>query len=211
MRLSLAVIAASLLLALAPAGASAYLSPGEPVADGQVDGWVAVARATWGTEPACPEGVRLDRAQRLPDAGLWAAAEMPGCHISLDPDFYPAPALWTATDAGRAQWAEQMCNVVVHEWGHLLGHAHAADAHDVMAAVVPRVVQACRAEAPRVAPAPRTVPAPRAKRAVSRKAAAKRRPARRGALARKSAHALSHVEGGAVEGLRGGIFPTFAP
>jgi hypothetical protein len=201
MRLSLALVVASLLLALAPAGASAYLSPGEPVADPQVDGWVAVARATWGAEPACPEGVRLDRAQRLPDAGLWAAAEMPGCHISLDPDFYPAPALWTATAAGRAQWGEQMCNVVVHEWGHLLGHAHVDDPHDLMAAVVPRVVPACRAAAP---PVVAKTPAPRARRS-ARKAAAKRRPARR-TLARKSARA--HVLGGEVDGLHGPLAPT---
>jgi hypothetical protein len=188
MRLLLALTATLLLAALAPAGASAYLSPGEPVADPRVEAWAAVARATWGASPVCAEGVRIDRAERLPNAGLWAAAEMPGCHVSLDPDFYPAPALWSATEGGRARWEEQMCNVVVHEWGHLLGRPHAEDPHDVMAVVVPLAVPGCRAGAPQPARA-------------RKPAAAKRRPARR-PPARRSAR--PHVEA-----VHGPVLPTF--
>jgi hypothetical protein len=176
MRPLLALTAAVLLLALAPAGASAYMSPGEPVADPQVDGWLAVARETWAAEPACPGGVRLDRAERLPGAGLWAAAEMPGCRISLDPDFYPAPAAWTASAAGRAQWEAQMCNVVVHEWGHLLGHGHAEDAREIMAPVVPLVVPGCRSAAvPAATPPAAARPAARKPRKAQRTRRASKR------------------------------------
>jgi hypothetical protein len=190
MRPLLALIAAVLLLALAPAGAAAYMSPGEPVADPQVDGWLAVARATWGAEPSCPQGVRLDRAERLGGAALWAAAEMPGCHISLDPDYYPAPAAWAATPAGRAHWSEQMCNVVVHEWGHLLGHGHADDANDLMAPVVPLVVPGCRSAAqPAAAPPATARPAasrkPR-KAQHSRRGSKRRRAGARRPVARRS-------------------------
>ena len=107
---TVSVLAGVLLFAGAPT-ASAYMSPGEPVADRQVDACVTLAAATWGETPNCPEGVRIDRAERIPGPGMWAAAEMPGCHISLDPDFYPAPASWTATARGRRQWEQQMCNV----------------------------------------------------------------------------------------------------
>lgn len=61
-KLALLTLAATLLLlALLPAGASAYMSPGEPVVDPKVDRWLAVARATWDHAPVCPEGVRVDR------------------------------------------------------------------------------------------------------------------------------------------------------
>lgn len=184
----LALHAALLLLALVPTGASAYMSPGESIADPQVDAWLNVARATWGQSPECPEGVRIDRAERLAGAGTWAAAELPGCHISLDPDFYPAPAAWAATARGRRQWAVQMCNVVVHEWGHLLGHGHSSDAHDLMAPVVPLTVGACRPGAPsQVGAAVQSKG--RSRKSARSRAGKSRRAAARRAVAKASSHA----------------------
>ena len=140
----LVLAAALVLLALLPAGASAYMSPGEPVIDPKVDAWLAVAQATWGRAPDCPEGLRVDRAERISGVEVAATAERSGCHISLDPDFYPAPASWVATPEDRRYWETTMCNVVVHEWGHMLGHTHASDPHDIMAPMVPLIVPACR-------------------------------------------------------------------
>jgi hypothetical protein len=43
-----------------------------------------------------------------------------GCHIWLDRDYWPAPP------------SEQYCNLIAHEWGHLLGHGHSTDPNDLM-------------------------------------------------------------------------------
>jgi hypothetical protein len=148
MRALLALIVALLLVALVPTSASAYVGPAEPVADPQVDAWLGIAQAWWGGAPDCPEGVQVERAELAADAGVWASAEMPGCRIWLDPDFYPRPAAWSASPWGRREWQKLMCNVVAHEWGHLLGHGHASDPHDLMAPVAPSVVTACRPAVP---------------------------------------------------------------
>ena len=148
MRPLLALIATLLLVAIVPTSASGSVPPGEPVADPQVDAWLGIAHARWGHAPDCPDGVLVDRAERMAGASVWASAETLGCRISLDPDFYPRPAAFAASAWGRRAWTEQMCNVVVHEWGHLLGHAHASDPHDLMAPVVPLVVPDCRPGAP---------------------------------------------------------------
>jgi hypothetical protein len=169
----LALAAILILLALLPASASAYMSPGEPVADPKVDAWMNVARTTWGSAPACPEGIRIDRAERNADVGVVATAEMPGCHISLDPDYYPAPSDWTATAEDRRYWETMMCNAVVHEWGHLLGHPHVSDPEDIMFPEVRHIVAACN---PRVAAPIRAGGKSKAARR-SRKRANKRRTA----------------------------------
>jgi hypothetical protein len=191
----LTLAATLLLLALAPPRASAYMSPGEPVSDPQVDKWLAIAGATWGAAPACPQGVRIDRAQRIATAGLWAAAEMPGCHISLDPDYYPAPAAWTATATGRRHWEEQMCNVLVHEFGHLLGHDHSSDPHSVMAPIVPRTVAACRpSTSPRALSAPRAADKTKTAKRSRTRGGSRRNAAKRPPLAKH--RSSSHVVGG---------------
>lgn len=147
-RALLALLATLLLVAIVPTSASASVRPGEPVADAQVDAWLDVAHAWWGRAPDCPGGVLVDRAERMAGADVWASAETPGCRISLDPDFYPRPAAWSTSAWGRREWQRLMCNVVAHEWGHLLGHGHASDPHDLMAPVAPFVVTACRRSVP---------------------------------------------------------------
>lgn len=139
-----ALIATLLLVALVPTSASASVGPAEPVADARVDAWLGIANAWWGRAPDCPQGVHVERAERTAGDGVWASALTPGCRISLDPDFYPRPAAWSASPWSRREWQRLMCNVVAHEWGHLLGHGHSSDPHDLMAPVAPSVVPACR-------------------------------------------------------------------
>jgi hypothetical protein len=144
----LALVATLLLIGVVPTSASAVAGPAEPVADPQVDAWLKTAHEWWGLAPDCPGGVVVERAERVAGEGVWASAETPGCRISLDPDLYPRPVAPRASAWAPRAWQERMCNVVAHEWGHLLGQAHASDFHDLMAPVVPLVVPGCRAGAP---------------------------------------------------------------
>jgi hypothetical protein len=48
-----------------------------------------------------------------PDPLIIGRAELPGCRIWLDRDWWPAPP------------SRRRCLEIVHEWGHLLGHPHA--------------------------------------------------------------------------------------
>ena len=122
-----------------PAGArrshlaqAAAAAGADPATDPQIAQWMATAQGYWGAAPNCPQGISIQRAQWLPDPGVWAAAVQGGCAMAFDPDFYPAPAGY---DQGWYQAA--MCSVVAHEWGHLLGYGHVADRMVELAAQQP--------------------------------------------------------------------------
>jgi Matrixin len=111
----------------------------DPATDPQIAQWMAIAQAHWGTAPNCPDGISIQRAEWLPDPGVWAAAVQGGCAVAFDPDFYPAPA-----DYDQAWYQAAMCSVVAHEWGHLLGHGHVADPNSLMNPVTPiNIVGGC--------------------------------------------------------------------
>jgi hypothetical protein len=118
--LFLAVMAASLML---PAAARADHGP--IVMDETLGRYMEIAAGYWGAEPDCPgargeptgvHAVLFDD----PDPRVAAMAELGGCRIWLDRDMWPGPA------------DEERCNVLVHEWGHLLGHGHSTDSSDLM-------------------------------------------------------------------------------
>jgi hypothetical protein len=131
---------------LVPAGArrahlaqAAAASAPDPATDPQIAQWMATAQGYWGAAPNCPQGISVQRAQWLPDPGVWAAAVQGGCAVAFDPDFYPPPAGY---DLGWYQAA--MCSVVAHEWGHLLGYGHVADPNNLMNPITPiNIVGGC--------------------------------------------------------------------
>jgi hypothetical protein len=103
-------------------GASSTAHAATAVGDDQVDQWVSVAKSYWGQSLHCPTGLRLTRDTHNPDPRVWATADISTCVLALDPDFYPQPA-----SLPLDFWQAGMCHVVVHEYGHLLGHPHAAE------------------------------------------------------------------------------------
>jgi len=120
--------------------AQAAAAPGaDPATDPQIAQWLAIAQAHWGAAPNCPNGISIQRAQWLPDPGVWAAAVQGGCAVAFDPDFYPAPA-----DYDQGWYRAAMCSVVAHEWGHLLGYGHVADPNNLMNPITPiNIVGGC--------------------------------------------------------------------
>jgi hypothetical protein len=92
-----------------------------------------VARATWGTLP-CNGRVRL-RFAPLP-AELNAVSEWTQVVGSGE------LLTCTVTFNARMRWRYvRFCSILVHEYGHLTGHAHTSDRADVM---YPRYVRAFR-------------------------------------------------------------------
>jgi hypothetical protein len=111
----LAIAALLGILAAAPARAD----HGRAVIDETISSYFRVAERHWGAAPAPCVGVHgeqvLVHAALFddPDPLIIGRAELPGCRIWLDRDWWPAPP------------SRRRCLEIVHEWGHLLGHAHA--------------------------------------------------------------------------------------
>jgi hypothetical protein len=183
MRLRLFIL---VICAFAVLAAPARADHGVTVVDSTLARYMQIAAAYWNApEPVCtgqngevihPHAVMADD----PTPGVAAWAEVGGCHIWLDRDFWPS------------QPDEQHCNLIAHEWGHLLGHVHSTDPNDLMwPQWTNNVVPGCRVFAAPAAPpavpapiAPATVKvhrltklqrAQRAKRAKAKRACAARR------------------------------------
>jgi hypothetical protein len=93
----------------------------------------------WGELPNCPGGVdhqwRDDvpanwSVKSAPGGRVYAAALMQGCVVV----FIRARAA-----ALRDIDLKGYCQLIVHEYGHLLGHDHSADPNDIMADIVGRL------------------------------------------------------------------------
>lgn len=92
----------------------------EPVIDNQIYHWVGVGKSYWGQPLShCPNGIQITREEVLPGPYVWANAILGGCRMSLDPQFYPRPK-----SIAPQYWNAEMCHIIVHEYGHLLGHEH---------------------------------------------------------------------------------------
>jgi hypothetical protein len=111
---TLALAALPCLLAAAPAQAD----HGRALIDESVSSYLRIAERHWGAAPAPCVGVHGGQVPVHaamfddPDPLVIGRAEQPGCRIWLDRDWWPGEP------------SRQRCLEIVHEWGHLLGHAH---------------------------------------------------------------------------------------
>jgi hypothetical protein len=127
----------------APALGARKAAP-RPVSPRAVATAESVAAGVWGVA-ACSGKVAIAwraRPRSVNAVSSWANRISPygdpqgnfDCKVEFNPR-----AAWT--------WAK-FCTVLVHEFGHLTGHRHSADPHDVMAPVLGEPLTACAA-APR--------------------------------------------------------------
>ena len=189
--LSRHLLCALVAIALLPAAAQAASAPALPVpaADALTSTAHALAVARWGVEP-CAGQVTVTWAHM--GAGINARSQWMSVDIH-NPSTYTQCAIAYNLDVDW-DWPK-LCTVVEHELGHLAGHDHVNDPHDVMSPyyVYPTPECAAGANAPAAAPAPATTaeaPAvtPAASKATRKKATkkAKRRVAKRKATTRSA-------------------------
>jgi hypothetical protein len=154
--------------------ASAHANHGMTLLDDELGTYMALAQAHWGEPvPTCVvNGVTTVPAHAIlyddPDPSVAARAEQPGCQIWLD------------RSSWRAMRPLEACMIVVHEWGHLLGHGHSLDPFDLMAEVPVRAPRECR----RLRSEPRRPRASAARRCGPRRVPRRGRAGRRARFAR---------------------------
>jgi hypothetical protein len=86
----------------------------------------------------CAEGVQvlLGDSSQAPTPDAWAWAEVGGCSLWINTSNRDA---WPLKDDNLLPW----CNVMAHEYGHLRGLEHVADAKSIMNAIVPMASAQC--------------------------------------------------------------------
>ncbi len=109
-----------------PAAAGASADHGTTYESSTLTRYLQIAEAQWGApaptcsgqgnEPVPVHAVLIDD----PHPDVSAVAELPGCRIWLDRDYWPARP------------DETDCTIIAHEWGHLLGFGHSDDEHSLM-------------------------------------------------------------------------------
>ena len=189
----------SLLVALAILPAVAQADSGlpqvpVPASDALTTAAHALAVAHWGVEP-CAGQVTVTWAHMGP--GINARSTWMSYDIH-NPLTYSQCAISYNLDVDW-DWPK-LCTVIEHELGHLAGHDHVNDPHDVMSPYYVYPTPECAAAAaPAAAPAPVTTaeaPAttPAASKATTSKAAAKKK-AKRKATKRKAAARSTRAKG----------------
>jgi hypothetical protein len=172
------LLCALLALALLPAAARADdPAPALPVpaADGLMATAHGLAVARWGTDP-CGGQVQVSWNHMGP--GINARSQWMSVDAH-DPSTYSQCSISYNLDVDW-DWPK-LCTVVEHELGHLAGHDHVNDPHDVMSPYYVYPSAECSAAAQQVAPAPAPVAvaqSPAKSRAkAKKKASAKKRKA----------------------------------
>ncbi len=133
-------------LALAPVALAGPQDDAPPLAlTPKLQAYLAIAEQHFGqavTADQCPEGPTIT----LYEFGgrTLGQAELQGCRIWIAPRVYSGIA--GVVDASTQQAADALlCNLVVHEYGHLLGLRHSPDPASVMHELLKTVVSACPA------------------------------------------------------------------
>jgi hypothetical protein len=164
-----ALVAIALLPAAAHADASVPALP-VPAADALTTTAHALAVARWGVEP-CAGQVAVTWAHM--GAGINARSQWMSIDIHT-PSTYTQCSITYNLDVDW-DWPK-LCTVVEHELGHLAGHDHVNDPHDVMSPYYVFPAAECAAAQPAAQPAPAPVAVAQAPAvATPRKATSKRK------------------------------------
>jgi hypothetical protein len=172
--LSRYLVCALLAIAMLPAAAQAAASVPVPASDALTSTAHGLAVARWGSDP-CGGQVSVTWAHM--GGGINARSQWMSVDIH-NPATYSQCSITYNLDVDW-DWPK-LCTVIEHELGHLAGHDHVNDPHDVMSPYYVFPTADCAAAQPGAAatPAPIAVaPAPAA--ATPRKATSKRKGAKR--------------------------------
>jgi hypothetical protein len=175
---------AALALALVPATASAQASVPVPAAEPLMTAAHNLAVARWGMEP-CGGQVTVSWGHMGP--GINARSQWMSVDAH-DPTTFSECAVAYNLDVSW-DWPK-LCTVIEHELGHLTGHDHVDDPHDVMSPyyVFPTPECAPAAAAPSARPdaaARKATPVAASRRAAATRAAAKRKASAKRKIASK--------------------------
>jgi hypothetical protein len=125
-----------------------------------------IAAAYWGTNP-CGGAIQIAWQGLEGDVNARSDWENPASAYD-DPSQNTNCVITVNTDQ---HWTWPMfCTVIVHEYGHLTGHPHSSDPHDVMYPFFVQPVPQCEpAQAPSDAATPAVAPAPPVARAAHKR------------------------------------------
>jgi hypothetical protein len=170
---------AALALALVPATASAQASLPVPAAEPLMTAAHNLAVARWGIEP-CGGQVTVTWAHL--GVGINARSQWMSIDVH-DPTSFSQCAVAYNLDVSW-DWPK-LCTVIEHELGHLSGHDHVNDPHDVMSPYYVFPTPECAPAAAAPTTRPDAAPRKAAPVAASRRAAATRAAAKRKASAKR--------------------------
>jgi matrixin len=179
--LSRYLVCALLAIAMLPAAAQAAATVPVPASDALTTSAHALAVARWGADP-CGGQVAVTWAHM--GAGINARSQWMSIDVH-NPATYSQCSIAYNLDVDW-DWPK-LCTVIEHELGHLAGHEHVNDPHDVMSPyyVYPSAECAAGQPAGTATPAPATV-AQAPVVATPRKATSKRKVAKRKVSTRKA-------------------------
>ena len=200
--LSRYLVCALLAIAMLPAAAHAAASVPVPASDALTSSAHALAVARWGVEP-CGGQVAVTWAHM--GAGINARSTWMSVDIH-DPSTYSQCSIAYNLDVDW-DWPK-LCTVVEHELGHLAGHEHVNDPHNVMSPyyIFPSPECATAQPGAQAAPAPVAVaqaPAVAAPRKATSKRKVAKRKAVKGKASAKSTKTVSARPGRSKKAKRG--------
>ena len=148
------LVGALLAIAMLPAAAQAATAVPVPAADALTTSADALAVARWGVDP-CGGQVAVTWAHM--GAGINARSQWLSVDVH-DPSTYSQCSITYNLDIDW-DWPK-LCTVIEHELGHLAGHEHVDDPHNVMSPYYVFPTAECTAGQPGVQPSPAPVATP---------------------------------------------------